>query len=80
MISAQTRSALVRPAGSGKRHAPPTGEDDFSTTDPQARLYRKGKSKETNPGSFIGHGLMENRRGLLVDPDGDKSAFVCGRG
>ncbi len=37
-----------------------------STTDPDARLYRKGKGKETRL-CFIGHGLMENRHGLLVD-------------
>src|SRR6188474_3602987 len=37
-----------------------------STTDPDARLYRKGNGKETKL-CFIGHGLMENRHGLLVD-------------
>jgi transposase len=37
-----------------------------STTDPDARLYRKGPGKEAKL-SFIGHGLMENRSGLLVD-------------
>jgi transposase len=37
-----------------------------STTDPDARLYRKGQGKETRL-CFIGHGLMENRHGLLVD-------------
>ena len=37
-----------------------------STTDPDARLYRKGQGKETKL-CFIGHGLMENRHGLLVD-------------
>jgi transposase len=37
-----------------------------STTDPEAKLYRKGQGKETRL-CFIGHGLMENRHGLLVD-------------
>jgi transposase len=37
-----------------------------STTDPQARLYKKGKGKEAKL-CFMGHGLMENRHGLLVD-------------
>jgi len=37
-----------------------------STTDPDARLYRKGRGKETKL-CFIGHGLMENRHGLVVD-------------
>lgn len=61
------------PAGGGGRNA----DADFhgekrsnathaSTTDPDARLYRKGKGKETKL-CFMGHGLMENRYGLLVD-------------
>lgn len=37
-----------------------------STSDPDARLYRKGKGKETKL-YFIGRALMENRHGLLVD-------------
>jgi len=60
------------PAGSGRN-----AEADFhgerrsnathaSTTDPDARLYRKGPGKEAKL-CFIGHGLMENRSGLLVD-------------
>jgi transposase len=43
-----------------------TNETHASTTDPEARLYRKGRGKETKL-CFIGHGLMENRHGLLVD-------------
>ena len=37
-----------------------------STTDPEARLYRKGRGKEAKL-CFIGHALMENRNGLVVD-------------
>lgn len=37
-----------------------------SSTDPQARLYKKGPGKEAKL-CFMGHGLMENRHGLLVD-------------
>jgi len=37
-----------------------------STTDHEARLYRKGKGKEAKL-VFIGHALMENRNGLLTD-------------
>ena len=37
-----------------------------STTDPQARLYRKGQGMEAKL-CFIGHALMENRSGLIVD-------------
>jgi transposase len=37
-----------------------------STTDPDARLLRKGKGKEAKL-VFLAHALMENRHGLLVD-------------
>ena len=37
-----------------------------STTDPQARLYRKGQGMEARL-CFMGHALMENRSGLFVD-------------
>ncbi len=37
-----------------------------SLTDPQARLYRKGPGKEARL-CFMGHALMENRSGLVVD-------------
>jgi transposase len=37
-----------------------------STTDPEARLYRKGKGKEAKL-VFMAHALMENRNGLLAD-------------
>ncbi|MEF2550930.1 IS5 family transposase [Aurantimonas sp. A2-1-M11] len=43
-----------------------TNETHASTTDPEARLYKKGKGKEAKL-CFMGHGLMENRHGLLVD-------------
>src|SRR5215212_4901074 len=60
------------PLGGGRN-----GEVDFrgekrsndthqSTTDPDARLYRKGPRMEAKL-CFIGHGLMENRSGLIVD-------------
>ena len=37
-----------------------------STTDPEALLYRKGPGREAKL-CYIGHGLMENRSGLIVD-------------
>ena len=37
-----------------------------STTDPDARLYRKGSGQEAKLG-YLGHVLMENRHGLIVD-------------
>jgi len=61
------------PSGGGGRNAEAdfhghkrTNETHVSTTDPQARLYKKGKGKEAKL-CFMGHGLMENRHGLLVD-------------
>jgi IS5 family transposase len=59
------------PSGPGRN-----GERDFhgerrrndthgSTTDPEARLFRKGPGKEARL-CFIGHALMENRNGLIV--------------
>ncbi|HZE21917.1 MAG TPA: IS5 family transposase, partial [Desulfobaccales bacterium] len=38
-----------------------------STTDPEARLFKKGKGKEAKL-CFLGHVLMENRHGLVVSP------------
>ena len=43
-----------------------SNETHASTTDPQARLYRKGPGKEAKL-CFIGHALMENRNALFVD-------------
>jgi transposase len=37
-----------------------------STTDPEAKLYRKGPGKEAKL-CFMGHALMENRNGLIVE-------------
>lgn len=37
-----------------------------SKTDPEARLFRKGKGKEARL-TFMGHALMENRNGLIKD-------------
>jgi hypothetical protein len=37
-----------------------------STTDPAAKLYRKGFGQEAKL-SYLGHVLMENRNGLIVD-------------
>jgi transposase len=79
LIQAWASMKSFRPKdGSGE---PPTpgrnGERDFhgekrrnathaSTTDPEAKLYRKGPGKEAKL-SFMGHALMENRNGLVVD-------------
>ncbi|MHB8756202.1 MAG: IS5 family transposase [Candidatus Acidiferrales bacterium] len=41
-------------------------ETHQSTTDPEARLYRKSKGSEAKL-SYLGHALMENRHGFLVN-------------
>ena len=47
-------------------HAEPRSNTTHaSTTDPQAKLYKKGKGKEAKL-CFMGHALMENRHGLVV--------------
>jgi transposase len=43
-----------------------SNETHQSTTDPQARLYRKSSSQEAKL-AYLGHVLMENRNGLVVD-------------
>src|SRR5205085_12133708 len=59
--------------GDGGRNAPTdfrgetrSNQTHRSTTDLDARLYRKGPGMEAKL-CFIGHGLMENRSGLIVD-------------
>jgi len=43
-----------------------SNETHASTTDPDARLYRKGAGMEVKL-AFLGHALMENRAGLIVN-------------
>jgi transposase len=45
-----------------------TNQTHASTTDPDALLYRKGPGMEARL-CFLGHVLMENRNGLLVDAE-----------
>lgn len=47
----------------GKRRS---NETHQSKTDPEARLLRKGRGREAKL-CYLGHALMENRHGLLVD-------------
>jgi transposase len=78
LIEAWASMKSFRPKnGSGKASAPGrNGERDFhgetrsndthaSTTDPEARLLRKGAGREAKL-CFMGHALMENRSGLIV--------------
>jgi len=43
-----------------------SNETHASTTDPEAKLARKGRGKESKL-SYSAHALMENRNGLIVD-------------
>jgi IS5 family transposase len=43
-----------------------TNATHASTTDPQARLYKKAKGQEAKL-AYVGHVLLENRHGLVVD-------------
>ncbi len=80
LIDAWASMKSFRPKDGGDDDAPPAGrnaERDFrgqkrsnethsSSTDPDARLYRKGNGQSSRL-CFMGHLLMENRNGLIVD-------------
>ena len=79
LIDAWASMKSFRPKdGSGEPPGPGrNGERDFkkekrsnqthaSTTDPDARLYRKADGRESRL-CFMGHAMMENRNGLVVD-------------
>jgi transposase len=82
LIEAWASLKSFRPKDGGAGEPPASGggrnqERDFhgekrsnathaSTTDPDARLYRKGRGKEAKL-CHMGHLLMENRHGLIVD-------------
>lgn len=73
MKSVKPKAGSNDPPAGGGRYAETdfhgqtrTNETHATTTDPDARLYKKGKGKEAKL-CFMGHGLMENRHGLLVD-------------
>ena len=50
-----------------------------STTEPEARLYRKGAGKEAKPG-FMGHVPAENRNGLVVTRAGGRTEWTAAPG
>jgi len=45
-----------------------SNETHASTTDPQAKLYKKGDGQASRM-AYMGHLLMENRNGLIVDAE-----------
>jgi hypothetical protein len=78
LLEAWASTKSFRPKdGSGPPSDPGrNGEQDFrchkrsnethaSNTDPDARLYKKGRGKEAKL-CFMGHALMENRNGLII--------------
>jgi hypothetical protein len=82
LIEAWASLKSLKPRDGGDGNQPPTGggrnsevnfrgekrsnQTHVSLTDPDAMLYRKGPGMEAKL-CFIGHALMENRHGLLVD-------------
>lgn len=52
--------------GSDFRGEKRTNETHESRTDPEARLYRKGNGQEAKL-AYLGHVMIENRNGLIVD-------------
>jgi transposase len=69
------RRGRRRKNGRGRRNSNPSvnfrgekraNDTHQSSTDPEARLMRKGNGKEAKL-SFSAHALMENRNGMLVD-------------
>ena len=49
-----------------------------STTDPEARLYKKASADKSVPG-YQGHALIENRNGLVVAAEATQAATVAER-
>jgi transposase len=49
-----------------------------STTDPDARLYKKARADKAVP-AYQGHALMENRNGLVVAAEATQAATVAER-
>src|ERR687884_401012 len=60
------RGAIPRSTSAARSARKRSNETHASTTDPEARLYRKGDGMEARL-CFMGHALMENRNGLIVD-------------
>jgi len=55
-----------------------TNQTHQSTTDPQARLYKKAKGKESKL-CYLGHVMMENRNGLAVNASITKASGTAER-
>ena len=93
LIQAWASHKSFKPKDGGGDEPPPRGdrnaEVDFkgeqrsnathaSTTDPQARLYRKSDAAPAVLG-YLAHGLMENRNGLIVDVETTQASGTAER-
>ena len=65
-------------AGSGHKGAVLLRDKVESTTDPDARLYKKASADKAVP-SYQGHALTENRNGLVVAAEATLAATVAER-
>jgi transposase len=65
-------------AGSGHKGEVLLRDKVESTTDPDARLYKKASADKAVP-SYQGHALMENRNGLVVAAEATVAATVAER-
>jgi len=64
--------------GSEFRGQPRSNDTHESKTDPDSRLYRKGKTASEL--RFMGHTLMDNRHGLIVNAVGHPGRRLCRAG
>ncbi len=64
--------------GSGTRAQVLLRDKVESTTDPEARLYKKSAADKAVP-SYQGHALMENRNGLVVAAEASQAATAAER-
>ncbi|EQD67828.1 transposase IS4, partial [mine drainage metagenome] len=77
--SFQEKSDPPKPgAGSGSGGEVLLRDRVESSTDPEARLYKKATADKAVP-SYQGHVLMENRNGLVVAAEVTQSATVAER-
>ncbi len=64
--------------GTGSRGKKCLRDTHESTTDPQARLYKKSTTGEARP-SYLGHVIIENRHGLVVAACATQSSTTAER-
>ena len=71
----QEPATVVGTGAGGKKCLRDTPE---SKTDPEARLYKKSTAGEAQP-SYLGHGIIENRNGLVVTACATQSSTTAER-